>query len=232
MGLNKEIFKNKKNIMKISVVVCILIAGGLSVKPIMKVINNSSGLTQEQYVVLTKGKNINSIEVKGQIESQDDIIGIYADSNNSSFKAVQVNYKVGDKVQKGDVLAVLDKSDLLKQIEEKKEEVRISKSNAANNLKAKQEAYNNLKDQYDNNLIGNINECSKNIEAAKIDLEEKRRAYEQNKVLNESKAVGDEILAQSKAAFENAQNTYDSSISALESAKKDAEIKLNSAKDE
>ena len=232
MGVSECLVKNKKKLIKGAVVLCVLACGGFAIRPVMTMMSNSSALPEDKYIKLLKGKNINSIEVKGDVKSQDDEIGVYADSSNASLKVIKVNCKVGDRVKKGDVLAVLDSTDLKKEIEQKKEEVRLSKSTASSNLKAKQDAYDNLKEQYDNNLIGSINECNKNIEAARIDLEEKKRTYEQNKVLNESKAATDEALAESKAAVENAKNTYDSSIAALESAKKDAQIKLSTAKDE
>ncbi|WP_455810434.1 HlyD family secretion protein [Clostridium butyricum] len=226
----KEMFQTK--LFKVIIVICLFLGLSLSVKPIKKIIDNKNGLTKDQYTILTKGKNISTIQVKGNIESLDDKMCVYADSINQQLKVSKVNYKIGDRVKTGDILAVLDSSELQKNIENSKEKLKTSKANTANNLKIKQDAYENIKYKYENNLIEEIIECNKNLSAAQIDLNEKSRNFNQNKSLNESEAVSNEQLAQSEAAFNNAKNIYDSAVSALETAKKDVETALNSAQSE
>jgi len=232
VNLNKELIKNKKNIIKGAAVLCILIAGGFSIKPVKTIINNKSALAEDKYTILKKEKCLDSIEVKGKVESLNDEIGIYADAGNQQFKILKVNCKVGDKVKEGDVLALLDSSDLEKEIAQKKEALKLSKTNSAVNLKIKQEAYESLKYKYDNELISSINECSKNLKIAENDFYEKIRAYDQNQVLNETGAVSDEELKKVKEALENAENIYENSVLALETAKKDTETALSKAKNE
>lgn len=226
------LLKNRKTLLKILCVLVIAILIIALIKPVRLFINKQNAIASEKYTVLQKGKSINSIQAKGEIESLDDAGGVYADTNIQALKVVKINVEVGDNVNEGDVLAVVDSSDLEKDIEESREKLSTSKNATAIQLKIKEDAYKSLQDKYDNNLNSAINECEKNVQASKIDLDEKSRAYEKNKTLAESDALSSEQLAQSKAAFENAKNTYDKAISALESSKKDVEIALNNAKDE
>lgn len=205
MNLNIDLIKNKKNIIKGTAILGILIVGGFSIKPVKTMINNKSALTEDKYTILKKEKCLNSIEVKGKIESLDDEIGIYADAGNQQFKILKVNCKVGDKVKEGDVLAVLDSNDLEKEISKKKETLKLKKANLAADLKIKQEAYESMKYKYDNELISSINDCTKNLKIAENDFYEKIRAYDQNQVLNETGAVSDEELKKTKEALENAK---------------------------
>ena len=218
-----------KKILCIFIVVAVVI---LLIKPVKLFINNKNGITSEKYTVLSKGKSINSIQAKGEIQGLDDTYMIYADAKVQNFTVAKVNYEVGDTVKEGDILAVLDTSDLEKDIEESRERLKTSKSEAAAQLKIKEDAYTSLQDKYNNNLNLAINECEKNVQAAKIDLDEKNRIYEQNETLVLNGALSNEQLTQSKAALDNAQNTYDKAVSAFESSKKDVEIALNTAKNE
>ena len=211
-------------------IICVVIF--LLIKPVKSFINNKNALTSEKYTVMSKGKSIDSIQAYGKVQTLDDSYKIYGNSNVQTFKIAKVNYEVGDTVKEGDILAVLDTSDLEKDIEESKEKLNTSKSEAAAQLKIKQDVYINLQDKYDNNLNSVVNECEKNVQAAKIDLDEKNRIYNQNEILAANDALSDENLIQSKVDLDNAQNTYDKAVSALESSKNDIEIALNTAKNE
>ena len=211
-------------------IICVVIF--LLIKPVKSFINNKNALTSEKYTVMSKGKSIDSIQAYGKVQTLDDSYKIYGNSNVQTIKIAKVNYEVGDTVKEGDILAVLDTSDLEKDIEESKEKLNTSKSEAAAQLKIKQDVYINLQDKYDNNLNSVVNECEKNVQAAKIDLDEKNRIYNQNEILAANDALSDENLIQSKVDLDNAQNTYDKAVSALESSKNDIEIALNTAKNE
>lgn len=232
MIMENFLSKNKKILLKILCMVVIIILIVILINPIRLFINKQNAISSEKYTVLQKGKSINSIQAKGEIQTLEDAGSVYADSSIQTLKIVKVNVEVGDRVNEGDVLAILDSSDLEKDIEESREKLNTSKNATSIQLKIKENAYNNLKDKCENNLNSAVNECEKNVQAAKIDLDEKTRNYEQNKTLAESDALSPELLAQSKAAFENAQNIYDKALSVLESSKKDVEIALNNAKDE
>lgn len=117
-----------------------------------------------------------------------------------------------------------------KNIQESKEKLKTQKSERAAQLKIKEDTYRSLQDKYDNNLYTAINECEGKIEAAKINLDEKKRIYEQNVTLTQSGAGTSEQLKQSKAMLDDAQNTYDTAVAALDSAKKDVEQALTTAK--
>lgn len=226
-----------KNFGKGKIIGCLFVAGtilggALAINPIKTFINNKNALESNQYTILKKGKSINYIEAKGKVDSLNDSFGVYADSNNQMYKIEKVNVQVGDKVNKGDVIAVLDSSDLRSQINEAREKLNTTKANTSINLRLKQEAYNSLLDKNENNINKSIIEGEKNLNAAKMDMDEKNRVYEQNLVLAQNDSITNEELIKSKNLLDNAKVTYDSAVSALESIKKDNETALIQAKNE
>lgn len=222
----------KRKIIGCSIILGAVLIGGLAISPIKTFINNKSALEGSQYTVLKKGKSINYIEAKGKIDTLNDSIGVYADADNQMYKVEKVNVQVGDKVNKGDVVATLDSSDLQKQIEEAKEKLNTAKTNTSINLRVKEEAYNSLLYKSQNNINNSVIEGEKNLNAAKMDMDEKSRVYEQNKILVQNDSITNEQLIQSKNALDSAKNTYDSTVSALESIKKDNETALIQAKND
>lgn len=225
-------FGRKKIIIGCLIVAGVVLAGALATNPIKTFINNKNALESNQYTILKKGKSINYIEAKGKIDSLNDSFGVYADSNNQMYKIEKVNVQVGDKVNKGDVIAVLDSSDLQSQINEAREKLNTTKANTSINLRVKEEAYNNLVSKNENNINKSIIEGEKNLNTAKMDMDEKNRVYEQNLILAQNDSITNEQLIQSKNALDNAKIAYDSAVSALESIKKDNETALIQAKNE
>lgn len=232
MNLKNFFSTNRKIYIKILSAIVVVIIAAILFKPVKTFINAKNALSTDKYTVLKTGKSINSISAKGEIDTLNDPYKVYADSDVQSLKISKVNYKVGDIVKTGDVLVELDSSDLEKNIQESKEKLKTQKSERAAQLKIKEDTYRSLQDKYDNNLYTAINECEGKIEAAKINLDEKKRIYEQNVTLTQSGAGTSEQLKQSKAMLDDAQNTYDTAVAALDSAKKDVEQALTTAKNE
>lgn len=232
MNLKNFLLKNKKRFIKILSVLAIAALVLILIKPVKSYLNEQNALTSEKYTVLNIGKSISSINAKGDIDTLDDEVKVYGDANVQTFKISKVNYEVGDIVNEGDVLAELDSSDLEKDIQESKEKLKTAKSERAAQLSIKENQYISLQYKYDNNLNATVNECEGKVQAAKIDLDEKKRIYDQNKTLSESGVVPSEQIIQSKAVLDDAQNTYDKSVLALESAKRDVESALVTAKNE
>ena len=228
MVFHDIVIKNKK----ILLIILIIVVGIFLISPIKAFINNQNAITNDKYTVLKKGECINTIQAKGKINTLDDPVGIYAKANNQSFKVSKINCKVGDVVNEGDILAVLDGSDLKKDIEESREKLNTTKSTLAAQLKIKEDLYKSLKEKYDNNLNESVNESESNLEAAKIDLDEKNRIYNQKEIMSSSNAAPEEEMVQAKVNLDNAQNKYDKAASELASAKKDVEDALNTAKNE
>lgn len=226
------LLKNKKMFVRGIIIIGVIVVGLLSIKAIKIFVNNKNALKNDQYTVLKKGKSIDCIEAEGKVDTLNDSIGVYVSAENQMLKLAKVNVKVGDKVNKGDILAELDSSNLEKEIEESREKLNTSKANTSINLKSKEEAYKNLLEKNENNINNSIIEGEKNLNAAKFDLDAKSRAYEQNKILAENDSLSNEQLIQSKEALDSAKNTYDSAVSALESIKKDNEDALEKAKNE
>ena len=226
------ILKSKKMFVRWIMIIGIIVLGLLSIKPITTFVNNKDGLESYQYTVLKKGKCIDYIEAKGKVDTLNDSIGVYASAENQKLKLLKVNVKVGDKVNKGDILAELDSSNLEMEIEEGREKLNASKVKTSINLKSKEEAYKNIIEKNENNSSNAVIEGEKNLNAAKLDLDTKSRAYEQNKILSENGSLSNEQLIQSKEALDNAKNTYDSAVSALESIKNDNEKAIEQAEND
>lgn len=144
MNLKNYLLKNRKKFIEILSILILVILVFLLIKPIKSFLNEQNALTSEKYTVLNMGKSISSINAKGHVDTLDDVIKIYGDANVQTFKISKVNYEVGDIVNEGDVLAELDSSDLEKDIQKCKEELKTAKSERTAQLNIKEDNYRNL----------------------------------------------------------------------------------------
>ena len=179
-----------------------------------------------KHTVLSKGKIVNSINVLGEINSEEST-NVYSTLNNP-VKEIKVH--VGDKVKAGDVLAILDSGSLEKDVQQSEATTAAAEANARTELESKKKAYDNASYLYNNNLNAEIRNGEEALKTAKINLDDKRRTYENNKALYEADAITKNDLNKSEIEYSTAQSDYDKAVVAIENTKVKAQQELDAAK--
>nr|WP_312289137.1 efflux RND transporter periplasmic adaptor subunit [Clostridium chromiireducens] len=174
-----------------------------------------------KHTVLSKGKIINSVNVLGEIKSQE-TTNIYSTISNP-LKEVKI--KAGDKVKAGDVLAILDTGGLEKDIEQAVVTADVSEANAKVQLDSARKAYDDELRLYNSNSNGEIKNAEETLKLAKINYDDKKNIYENNKALFDNEAISKSELNKFQIDYETAKSDYEKSIVALDNAK----VKVNQA---
>lgn len=149
--------------------------------------------TEYQYVrttTLTKGSLNDSVTVSGTVVSGDEA-GVTVSDSVKTYKVATVEAEVGDTVQEGDVIATLDTTDLLKQIEDAQQSYNDTLQSAQTSYDRAVDDYNTSVVQHDNNLI----DLQAKIDQADQDL-----------------ADAEESLNDAKSSRDSAKNTYDAAV--------------------
>lgn len=174
-GKIKRLWKRKK----VTIIVCVillLIVGAVVVKSM------SSGNTVPTVSVTKAEKQTvaETVSVRGVIEGSE-TAEITSPMNN---KIISINVKEGDKVQKGQVLAVLDRGNLQDAVDQAQNQYEQAQYTLNDSLK-------NSQQQYDSAVRA---------------LDEANRTYENNKTLYDAGAISKEEFLKSQTAMENAQS--------------------------
>lgn len=211
MKLKLKKFKfTKKTAVILTVAALVLAFGAYSCSLRAKTNNVHTNITTTK---LAKTTLQNTVSVSGTVHSND--------SNNvyttQTFPVKTISVMVGDKVKKGDVLAVLDTSSLEKDIEQQKYVVEDSDKSAALSLAQAKRAYDNTLYLYNNGLVTNV-------VAAENALKTAADAYNYKKLLYENGQA-------SKSELNQAQSDYDKAQKSLTAAQNQAQQDLKTAKD-
>ena len=189
-SIKRLIIKNKKAIIIVSAV--LILGGGLVLIKARKntdlQISNVESI--QGTVTLEKGEINQSIIVNGNVKSGE----VSNVSSSIAAKVKSVNVKVGDIVKAGDVICVLDDSDIIKEIESK--------------TKALEEQRKSLQDNY-NKLVSQLNTL-KNTQSQSSSSQNKAVEAAAN-ILNKANAD----LSNYEGTFNSIKNTYEIMISAI-----------------
>ena len=183
---------------------------------------------QVKYTTLSKGKVVNSVNVLGEIKSQD-TTNIYSTESNA-IKEVKV--KVGDNVKTGDILAILDSAGLEKDIEQSTATADATDANNKVTLEAAQKAYDDELKIYNNNLNTDVKNAEEVLNLAKINLDDKKKTYEKNKSLYDAQAITESDFNKVKIDYDTANSDYEKAKVSLENVKIKADQALSKAKNE
>jgi len=202
-------------------------------------------MMQEQTKVLT-AVEVTKIE-KSSIGNEYMYSGTIAPSaqvnvlSTSNGKVATVNFDVGDKVNKGDVLFTMDTTDIQNSINEanaslksveasiKSAQTNLELANGANVQSQIQNAQNSI-DNAQNSIEkaqSDIETSKINLDNAEISLNKAKSDYETNKLLYEAGGI-------SKEAFENYEDTYTKAQNSYEQSKtaySQSELSLKQAND-
>lgn len=173
---------------------------------------------------LQKSSLTDSVSVSGTVKSGSEASVTVADSAKN-YKVSEVRVTVGDKVKKGDVIAVLDTQDLQEQITSARQNYADSVQSAQTSYDRAVQDLNTSTVQHENNLIDlqdKISKADKDLESAKSDLEDAED--------NEDDA--EDAYDAAKASYDTIKAAYDSaaaSISTYTEAKEKAADALSEA---
>ena len=189
-SIKKLIIKNKKAVIIVSAVI---ILGGALV--LIKARKNTELPTSnlesiEGTVKLEKGEINQSIIVNGNVKSGE----VSNVSSSIAAKVKSVNVKVGDIVNAGDVICVLDDSDIVKEIENKTKEL--------------EEQRKTLQDNY-NKLVSQLNTL-KNTQSQSLSTQNKSVEAAAG-ILNKAKTE----LNNYEGTFNSIKNTYNIMLSGI-----------------
>lgn len=204
--------KKKKIIGGICVVVAAAVVG-------VSVLNskNNAALMPVSTETLQRMNLQNTVSLTGTVESETGR-KVYS---TLSYPVESVNVAVGDVVQEGDVLAKLKTSDLELDIAQQQAAVNASKNQAAHQIEVSRKAYENAKENYENDLNANALSAEQGVTQAENAVKQAKQQ-----------------LDSAKAAARNAKENYrltrdqlEDNVTDAERALEDAEEALGDAKD-
>lgn len=223
-GIVTKKFFNKK-IISIIAVVLVIAGGGFGIYK-YKFAKPKATQNNVRYLTLKKTKVESTISSSGAIKSGNST-NVYS---NFTYNVQSINVSIGDVVKKGDVLATIDTTTLEQDIAQNEQSVAASEQKAQLTLASSKQKYDNLQYLHDNNLNTDIINAEKALDAAKLDLEEKQKIYEYDKVMLTNGQVSQDTVNKAQTDYQNAQGTVDKDSVALEAAKVTADQNLAQAK--
>lgn len=194
-----------KNIMtnkKKVVIVSVILAAVLAAVYFGISLSGNKGVKVSGYTTLSKKDLINSISASGTFESINSR-NVYSTLN---YPVKIINAKLGEKVTAGETLAILDTSTLALDIEQQRSVLLNSETNSE------------------------LADSQANLQSAEIELENKKKSYEIDKVLFDAGAVSQNDLDKAETDYKTAQINYDKLFSAYNSTKIKANQDLNTNK--
>lgn len=164
--------KKTKKIFVIALIIVILFGG----YTYLKNKNNSSNLPSPEVTEVFKDNLELVYEVQGEVASEKTVL-IYP---TLSGKVKKVNYRLGDQVSKGDVLAVIDESSLT--------EINSNIEKAKILLNQRRKEYNDLLSLYNVGGVSKseLDKANDNLRLANLDL---------NNILNSSNEVSNRVVS-------------------------------------
>lgn len=124
-------------------------------------------------------------------------------ASNLSYEIMSINVKEGDRVKKGQVLAVLDKDSLLDDIQTQKDNIQTLKEQLSEKLDKAQKTY----DTAEMSLNEKINEKQHDYDKALNDLNDAQRKYNNIKVLYDNGSESKEDLLEAQKTLNDCKTT-------------------------
>lgn len=209
---------------------------------VMATMNNEKEETAVKTMKATKGTISTEYMYSGTIKPKTEVDVL----SSINGKVANVNFDVGDMVNEGDILFVMDTTDIVNSINVSKASVDSSEA-SVQTAKTNLELANgsSMQTQIENakNSVTNTEKSLKNSEVslnnAKISLDKSKDDYEANKLLFDAGVIAKENFDTYKNSYEMALNTYEQAkISyeqaqeSLEQAKNNYEIVANQTPEE
>ncbi|WP_342417686.1 efflux RND transporter periplasmic adaptor subunit [Paenibacillus sp. FSL R10-2782] len=199
-----------------TMVVLLVIGGGGTAVYLKLPKEQAVPLVQDETLKVERGDVSEKLDTSGTVQASKEVKLNFTSTGENKLAAV--NVKAGDKVKKGQVLALLDSSEIKMQIQSASDNLEISKSKLAelekgpkaedieiqktNVLRAKM-AVDTAQESFE------LEEAESQKKASKKQLEQARKAYEDQKFLHDAGAVSNSEMEQAEQALDKAQTDYD-----------------------
>lgn len=201
MKVNFKSKKTKVILIVVSILVVLSILIGLAVSSINNVISGFEGMVQ--VVEVEKRDLSESISLSGTVKG----VSTTNVTSKAAAEFIAVNVSVGDQVQQGDVLAVLDSSEIENQISSLNKSISNANALAKISDQSNQQALQDAKDAAANSL----SDAQKTIDRLNSDYSSLSASYtacqQQLNAKNTEKAAA-------LAAYNTAKAAYDSAVAA------------------
>lgn len=192
--------KSKKKWIVIAVVVVLIIV-------MMYSCGKASTTTLYEQVEVQKRDIITYLEFSGNVEAVNSV-NVYSDA---SAKVLEVKVKEGDKVSQGDVIAVLDSSDIEYNIA--KSELSLAQSKKSNdyNIRDSKNSLDNLQEQIALGLNSSMNNAADLLKTAEENYEKAADAY--HEAIIDYKGDKTDAIVSAKKNLLSVQLSYDQTMS-------------------
>lgn len=190
--------KKKKSKMKVILIVTaiILILFIAFVLWVGKSMSSNSLFTEET----ATRRDITTFYTFSGVVEADDSTAVVAETTN---EVLEVKVKEGDSVKAGDVIAILDSSDIEKNIKMKETAMSSSDISDTYNLNSARKSYEDFKNGIDSGTNSQLNAAQSAVDSAKINLDNAKKNYEDaRKELDDN---NDSTLISARKAVENAE---------------------------
>ncbi|MBQ8781630.1 MAG: efflux RND transporter periplasmic adaptor subunit [Oscillospiraceae bacterium] len=150
-----------------------------------------------------------------------------------SQKVLEVKVEKGDTVKAGDVIAVLDSTDIEKNITMKETAMSSSDVSDSYNLNSARKTYEDFKNSIDNGTNSQLNSVQSAVDSAKINLDNAKKNYDDARKTLEGN--DDSALVSARKAVDNAKHDLEDAKEAydeyLEDVKKEEYESIKSLED-
>lgn len=238
----KKRAKNKKHL--IIAVCCIVIIIGVILIP--KILSGNGGkitIAESDTTVLAYENMQSTISSTGTVESAKSVL-VYSTLN---YSVESVKVKVGDTVEKGELLAVLDSQSVQDQITSQEISLKQSKKSGQLSIESAQNNYDNFLAGLDEGLNSSLLSAQSQVDSAKESHEKAKLTYDryktsldkgENSALINAQSSLDNAASSLDRAWDTYYDAYDEYKSALSSynaaqselSKKKTQISTNEAK--
>lgn len=178
------------------------------------------------YSTLEKTTLQDTVSVSGTVQSNDST-NVYT---TLTLPVQKVNVSVGDKVKKGEVLAVLDTSSLLKDIEQQEDTNKSADTANSLALQKAQSDYTSALSQYNNDSSTAALTAKSQADSAKSALDAEASTYNYDQFLYKNGQLSKMALDQEQTKYSGAQSAYNSAKRALDAARDQAKQSVDAAK--
>ena len=159
-----------------------------------------------------------TISTNGNVESTDSV-NVYT---NLTYPVKEILVEVGDHVNEGDVLCVLDSEDLQQQIKQQQISISTASANNQQQIETNQKRYDDAMETLNAGLNTDLNTAQQNVDDAK------RRMDNAQKDLDDAKAKLDSNLNTELISAQSAYDTASTELGRAEKALKDRRNELGS----
>lgn len=186
---------------KVIIAVCLVAVVGIGIFVKAKAGGNKPQGLMVNTTALTTRDIEESITLKAPLEGTESIDVV----SNLHYEILKINVKEGDKVQKDQVLAVLDSKKLKEEIDAAKDSIELEKYKLNEKLSDAQEYYDIQKQKLDEKIA----QSQISYDKALADFEEVKRQYDNTKQLVDAGAASVEELKKLETLILDAQNKLD-----------------------